>query len=43
MPALDIWLLVHRDLARLPRVRAVLDFVAERAQAERGRLAGEQR
>ncbi len=40
MPAAtrDIWLLVHPDLARSPRVRLVLDHVAERVLADRRRL-----
>ncbi|MEW7007650.1 LysR family transcriptional regulator [Lentilitoribacter sp. EG35] len=29
-PDLDLWLLVHKDLRTVPRVRAVADFIAER-------------
>lgn len=31
IPSLDIWLVVHRDLARHPRVRALIDFISEHA------------
>lgn len=31
IPPLDVWLVVHGDLARHPRVRAVLDFIADHA------------
>lgn len=27
--ALDLWLLTHRDLTKIPRIRAVLDFLSE--------------
>jgi len=40
IPGVDLWLLVHRDLSRLARVRAVLDFIHERAQAEADRISG---
>ncbi len=40
IPGVDLWLLVHRDLARLARVRAVLDFIHERARAEEARISG---
>ena len=40
IPGVDLWLLVHRDLARLAKVRAVLDFIYDRAQAEADRIAG---
>lgn len=36
----DQWLLVHRDLRALPRVRAVMDAVVDLFQRERGRLEG---
>jgi len=36
----DQWLLVHRDLRALPRVRAVMDAVIELFQRERGLLEG---
>lgn len=41
IPALDIWLLAHRDTAGLARVRAVLDFLHEQAQLDASRLRGE--
>ena len=39
----DQWLLVHRDLRALPRVRAVMDAVIELFQRERALLAGKER
>lgn len=36
----DQWLLVHRDLRALPRVRAVMDAVIDLFQRERPRLEG---
>ena len=36
----DLWLLAHPDLVELPAVRAVVDFVAECARADRDRLRG---
>lgn len=33
-PAQELWLVSHRDLARVPRVRAVLDFLAGIARRE---------
>jgi DNA-binding transcriptional LysR family regulator len=36
----DQWLLVHRDLRALPRVRAVMDALVELFQRERGLLTG---
>ena len=36
----DLWLLAHPDLVELPAVRAVIDFVAECARADRERLRG---
>lgn len=36
----DLWLLAHPDLVELPAVRAVVDFVAECARADRIRLRG---
>lgn len=36
----DLWLLAHPDLVELPAVRAVVDFVAECARADRARLRG---
>ena len=39
----DQWLLVHRDLRALPRVRAVMDAVIALFQRERALLAGKER
>ena len=39
----DQWLLVHRDLRALPRVRAVMDAVIDLFQRERPLLAGKER
>ena len=36
----DQWLLVHRDLRALPRVRAVMDAVIELFQRERALIEG---
>jgi DNA-binding transcriptional LysR family regulator len=36
----DLWLLAHPDLVDLPVVRAVVDFVADCARADRARLRG---
>jgi DNA-binding transcriptional LysR family regulator len=36
----DLWLLAHPDLVELPAVRAVVDFVADCARADRIRLRG---
>jgi DNA-binding transcriptional LysR family regulator len=36
----DQWLLVHRDLRALPRVRAVMDAVVDLFQRERALLEG---
>lgn len=38
---LPLWLLTHEDLADMPRVRALLDFLADALMAMRGRLEGE--
>jgi DNA-binding transcriptional LysR family regulator len=40
-PVRGIWLTVHRDLRDTPRVRAVLDYLAEVIQADAGLLRGE--
>jgi DNA-binding transcriptional LysR family regulator len=37
----DLWLIVHRDLQRVARVRAVLDFVADIIEENRSMLAGD--
>jgi DNA-binding transcriptional LysR family regulator len=39
----EVWLLVHRELADLARVRAVLDFLAQRARSDSARFAGRSR
>jgi DNA-binding transcriptional LysR family regulator len=36
----EVWLLVHRELADLARVRVVLDVLAQCARADVGRFAG---
>ncbi len=38
--AADQWLLVHRDLRVLPRVRAVMDALIELFQEERAVIEG---
>jgi DNA-binding transcriptional LysR family regulator len=40
IPCVDLWLLVHRDLARIARVRAVLDFIHDRARIDADRIGG---
>ena len=39
----EVWLLVHRDLADLARVRVVLDVLAQRARSDSARFAGRSR
>ncbi|KQQ90325.1 LysR family transcriptional regulator [Aureimonas sp. Leaf324] len=39
--ATDLWLLTHADLRHVPRVRALMDYLAERVAAERPLLEGE--
>ncbi len=39
-PTQDLWLVTHRDLARVPRIRAVLDFLSETARRAGRRLTG---
>ena len=39
-PVQDLWLVTHRDLARVPRIRAVLDFLGETARRAARRLNG---
>ncbi|MBL8701842.1 MAG: LysR family transcriptional regulator [Alphaproteobacteria bacterium] len=39
-PVQELWLVTHRDLARMPRIRVVLDFVATEARRARARLRG---
>ena len=35
VPEPDLWLLMRRDLAKLPRIRAVADYLIELFQSER--------
>lgn len=39
-PKEPVWILVHRDVRDAPRVRVVLDFLAERMQQDRSVLSG---
>jgi len=39
-PDIDIWLVVHSDLKRNPRIRLLYDFLADRIRDHRGELAG---
>ena len=39
-PAQEFWLVTHRDLARVPRIRLTLEFLAALAKRERRRLVG---
>ncbi|MEZ4440064.1 MAG: LysR family transcriptional regulator [Polyangiaceae bacterium] len=39
-PSETLWLTVHRDLARTPRVRALLNFLAASMKADASRLRG---
>jgi DNA-binding transcriptional LysR family regulator len=39
-PSEPIWLTVHRDLKRTPRVRALLDFLAATLEEDAGLLRG---
>lgn len=39
-PAQELWLVSHRDLAQVPRVRAMLDYLATVARAAGPRLGG---
>jgi DNA-binding transcriptional LysR family regulator len=39
-PKQDLWLVTHRDLARVPRIRATLEFLADLARRSARRLAG---
>lgn len=40
MPPRELWLLVHGDLRRAPRMRAALDFIADLAARQQRMLAG---
>ena len=39
-PKQDLWLVTHRDLARVPRIRVTLEYLAETAKRSVRRLAG---
>jgi DNA-binding transcriptional LysR family regulator len=39
LPERDVWLIIRRDLTRVPRVKAVADYLVELFQRERGLLA----
>ncbi len=39
-PKQDLWLVTHRDLARVPRIRATMEFLARLAKRSAKRLAG---
>jgi len=39
-PMQDLWLATHRDLARVPRIRATLEFLTETARRAARKLAG---
>ncbi len=38
IPTLELWLMAHPETARIPRVRAVMDFLAKRADQEKQRF-----
>jgi hypothetical protein len=40
LPECDVWLLIRRDLAKVPRVRAVADYLVEVFKREQRLLAG---
>jgi DNA-binding transcriptional LysR family regulator len=40
LPERDVWLLIRRDLAKIPRVRAVADYLVDVFRRERRLLAG---
>jgi len=40
LPERDVWLLIRRDLAKVPRVRAVADYLVEVFRREQRLLAG---
>ena len=39
-PKQDLWLVTHHDLARVPRIRVTLEYLAETAKRSARRLAG---
>ena len=30
-PVLEVWLVVHPDVAKIPRIRTIMNFIAEKA------------
>lgn len=40
LPERDVWLLIRRDLTKVPRVRAVADYLVDLFRRERRRLTG---
>ncbi|MBM3547862.1 MAG: LysR family transcriptional regulator [Alphaproteobacteria bacterium] len=40
-PKQDLWLVTHRDLARVPRIRVTLEFLADLARRSAKRLRGD--
>lgn len=40
LPSRELWLVVHPDSRRIPRIRAVADFLAERIEREEALLLG---
>lgn len=40
-PIQDLWLVTHRDLARVPRIRATLEYLASTARRSARSLAGD--
>jgi hypothetical protein len=40
LPERDVWLLIRRDLTKVPRVRAVVDYLIDVFRRERRVLAG---
>jgi DNA-binding transcriptional LysR family regulator len=43
MPPRELWLLVHSDLRRAPRIRATLDFIVNLVEQKRPLLSGKTR
>jgi hypothetical protein len=40
LPSTSLWVLVHPDLKRSARIRAVVDFLTSTARAHRSQLEG---
>src|SRR5262249_35672168 len=40
LPTRDVWLLLRRDLTRVPRIRVMVDYLAELFRRERRLLSG---